>query len=372
MNSTRSVPFRLATGGLLASVAAGGVAIAANQKQVVLNVDGEQIKIATLAKDVAGALDQAGVNVKAEDIVSPAPGTVLTSGQVVTVSTQKQVAVVVDGKQQTLSTTAVTVGELMNQIEDLPAALQALGLSSSEDARIPAEGMTVDVTSPKVVNVIDGGKSAFVSTTAATVKDLLDARGVKLGADDRVSVELDTPVTKNLTVDISRVNVDEVEQVEEYEAEPEYIDDPNAFEGEESTLEEGTIGVREVTRQVTTVNGAEESNEIVEEKIVNPAVAAKISRGTKQKPAVPAVADGSVWDTLAQCEAGGNWSINTGNGFSGGLQFTPSTWLGFGGGEYAPSAHLATREEQIAVAQRVQAVQGWGAWPACTSQMGLR
>lgn len=79
-----------------------------------------------------------------------------------------------------------------------------------------------------------------------------------------------------------------------------------------------------------------------------------------------------VWDELAQCESGQNWSINTGNGFYGGLQFAPSTWTGFGGGQYAPSAHLATREQQIEIARKVQAVQGWGAWPACTAKMGLR
>ena len=78
------------------------------------------------------------------------------------------------------------------------------------------------------------------------------------------------------------------------------------------------------------------------------------------------------WDQLVECEASGNWSANTGNGFSGGLQFTPSTWAGFGGTEYAPAAHMATREQQIAVAERVQAAQGWGAWPACTAKLGLR
>ena len=65
-------------------------------------------------------------------------------------------------------------------------------------------------------------------------------------------------------------------------------------------------------------------------------------------------------------------SINTGNGFSGGLQFTPSTWASFGGTEYAPEAWQASREQQIAVAQKVQAAQGWGAWPACTAKLGLR
>lgn len=76
----------------------------------------------------------------------------------------------------------------------------------------------------------------------------------------------------------------------------------------------------------------------------------------------------STWDALAQCESGGNWAINTGNGFSGGLQFTPSTWAAYGG---SGSAADASREQQIAVAEQVQAAQGWGAWPSCAAQLGL-
>lgn len=77
------------------------------------------------------------------------------------------------------------------------------------------------------------------------------------------------------------------------------------------------------------------------------------------------------WDGVAQCESGGNWGINTGNGFQGGLQFSPGTWTAHGGGEYAPTANQATREQQIAVAEKVLATQGWGAWPACSSSLGL-
>ncbi|MCV7057643.1 transglycosylase family protein, partial [Mycolicibacterium gilvum] len=77
-----------------------------------------------------------------------------------------------------------------------------------------------------------------------------------------------------------------------------------------------------------------------------------------------AATDGE-WDRVASCESGGNWAINTGNGYHGGLQFSPSTWSGHGGGEFAPAAYLATKEEQIAVAERVLASQGKGAWPTC-------
>ncbi len=77
-----------------------------------------------------------------------------------------------------------------------------------------------------------------------------------------------------------------------------------------------------------------------------------------------AATDGE-WDQVASCESGGNWSINTGNGYQGGLQFSPGTWASHGGGQYAPSAQLATKEQQIAVAERVLASQGRGAWPVC-------
>ncbi|MEU2792977.1 transglycosylase family protein [Streptomyces sp. NPDC007100] len=81
-------------------------------------------------------------------------------------------------------------------------------------------------------------------------------------------------------------------------------------------------------------------------------------------------ADGGVWDRIARCESGGNWHINTGNGFSGGLQFTHSTWRAHGGTAYAPTAAGASRSQQIAVAARVQASQGWGAWPTCAARAG--
>jgi len=85
--------------------------------------------------------------------------------------------------------------------------------------------------------------------------------------------------------------------------------------------------------------------------------------------AAPAAhAEGTVWDKLAQCESSGNWAINTGNGFGGGLQFTPSTWHAFGG---EGRAEDASRVEQIVVAERVLAKQGWGAWPACSRKLGL-
>lgn len=90
---------------------------------------------------------------------------------------------------------------------------------------------------------------------------------------------------------------------------------------------------------------------------------------TYSAPTVASVGDGSVWDRLAMCESGGDWSINTGNGYYGGLQFSQSSWIAAGG---SGSPADASREEQIRVAQNLQAMQGWGAWPSCTSKLGIR
>ncbi|MEU2930901.1 transglycosylase family protein [Streptomyces sp. NPDC007251] len=83
-----------------------------------------------------------------------------------------------------------------------------------------------------------------------------------------------------------------------------------------------------------------------------------------------AAADNGVWDRIAQCESGGNWHINTGNGYYGGLQFSAGTWRAYGGTAYAPTADQASRSAQIAVATKVQQAQGWGAWPVCSARAG--
>ncbi|WUT23200.1 LysM peptidoglycan-binding domain-containing protein [Streptomyces sp. NBC_00696] len=83
-----------------------------------------------------------------------------------------------------------------------------------------------------------------------------------------------------------------------------------------------------------------------------------------------AAADSGVWDRIAQCESGGNWHINTGNGYYGGLQFSAGTWRAYGGSAYAATADQASKSAQITVASKVQRAQGWGAWPVCSVRAG--
>lgn len=370
------MPLRLATGGMLGTLAVGGVVAVGAQKDITLDINGETMALATFSGDVQGALNAAGVTVGSEDLVYPAPSEGLNNGDTITVRTSKPVAVTIDGVQQQMSSTALTVDDLLGSLQGIVpgSAIKAAGINGNgEDAKAEklTDGMELEVVSPKIVIVNDGGKVTYTKVAAKTVKDVLDSRGIHPDEDDRVSPSLDTEVTEGMYIKVDEVSTTDYETTETFEAEPNYVDDPELEEGTEEVRVEGESGERTVTRRLIMVDGAKESNEIIDSKELKPAVAATIARGTKPKATAPAVAEGSVWDTIAMCESTGNWAINTGNGFSGGLQFTDSTWQAFGGGAYAPQAWQATREQQIDVAQRVQAAQGWGAWPACTAKLGI-
>ncbi|CAB0593415.1 hypothetical protein FRC0485_00788 [Corynebacterium diphtheriae] len=372
--SSRAVPMRIVAGGVIASLAVGGVTAQQLKKDITVDLNGEHISLATFSRDVDGVLRQAGVNVGEKDLVYPAPSETVADNDTVTVRTSKQVSVVIDGVKKDVTTNAITVEELFSQLNDVPAALSSASLNVEKGARIPAEGMALDVVTPKIISLTTGDKTVFTQIAAATVADVLKERGIDVDADDVVMPALDTAVSKDMNIKVDKVDSREEKITEKFDEPATYIDDAEQLEGEETVVTPGTQGERTVTRKIVTVNGVETANEVVNEEIITPGVAATIKRGTKKPTtaSAAAVASGSVWDQLAQCESGGNWSINTGNGFTGGLQFVDSTWLGLGGGVYAPQAYLATREQQIAIAEKVLAAQGWGAWPACTAKLGLR
>jgi len=120
-----------------------------------------------------------------------------------------------------------------------------------------------------------------------------------------------------------------------------------------------------VTFAVAKVNGVETGRLPVANIVVVPARDSVLRVGAKPGTEVPPVTDGAIWDAIARCESGNNWAINTGNGYYGGVQFDQNTWERNGGLRYAGRADLATREEQIAIAEVTRARQGWGAWPVC-------
>ena len=369
LNGSTSVPLRMATGSMLATLLVGGGLAVVNKKDVTIDVNGQQMDLVTMSNSVEGALKQAGIKIGPDDLIVPSPSERLTRTESIKVRSAKSVAVVVDGQEKTIKSTALTVDELVSEIGGVN---EGDLLSKGRDTVIPADGMKLDITRPKVVSINDGGDVTYTQMAASNVGDLLRRRNINLNPEDVATPSITSPVKAGMDVRIDRVRTDQVRETVPFEAPANYKDDATAFEGDEVVEEAGTPGSKEVKRSIRIVNGKEESNTVISEKEVTPAKPATIKRGTKAKASAPSVANGSVWDSLAQCEAGGNWAINTGNGFSGGLQFTPSTWLAYGGGQYAPQAHLATREQQIAVASKVQAGQGWGAWPACTAKLGLR
>ena len=373
LNGSTSVPLRMATGSMLATLLVGGGLAVVNKKDVTIDVNGQQMDLVTMSNSVEGALKQAGIKIGPDDLIVPSPSERLTRTESIKVRSAKSVAVVVDGEEKTIKSTALTVDELVSEIgSEIGGVNEGDLLSKGRDTVIPADGMKLDITRPKVVSINDGGDVTYTQMAASNVGDLLRRRNINLNPEDVVTPSITSPVKAGMDVRIDRVRTDQVRETVPFEAPANYKDDATAFEGDEVVEEAGTPGSKEVKRSIRIVNGKEESNTVISEKEVTPAKPATIKRGTKAKSSAPSVANGSVWDSLAQCEAGGNWAINTGNGFSGGLQFTPSTWLAYGGGQYAPQAHLATREQQIAVASKVQAGQGWGAWPACTAKLGLR
>jgi hypothetical protein len=142
--------------------------------------------------------------------------------------------------------------------------------------------------------------------------------------------------------------------------------DSTLLKGTEVVAKPGRPGVQQVTYLLVYISGKKAGSTVQHSRMVTPAQPKVIRVGTKQPAATPAApSNGLNWDALAQCESGGNWHINTGNGFYGGLQFDYTTWLGAGGGQYAERADLATREQQIAIASKIYAARGSSPWPAC-------
>ena len=173
-------------------------------------------------------------------------------------------------------------------------------------------------------------------------------------------------------VTVTRDRVETRNETAPVDAPENVIEDPTLNHSRTVVEAPGTPGLQDVTVNVRLVNGVEVGRDVVAANVTVPAQPKTVRKGTKPGTDVPPVQNGATWDALAQCEATGNWHINTGNGYYGGVQFDQNTWERQGGLRYAARADLATREEQIAIAEVTRERQGWGAWPSCTSRLGLR
>ena len=245
-------------------------------------------------------------------------------------------------------------------------------MAANRSARLPLGGMALPVVSAKNITLDDAGVVRTVRLAAPNVAGLLVAAGVPLMQNDRVNPAPSTPVTEGMQIQVTRIRMEKVTERAPLEPTARRIEDPEMNMSRQVVEDPGTPGEQDVTYAVATVNGKETGRLPVANTVLTPARDSVLRVGAKPGTEVPPVTNGGAWDALASCESGGNWAINTGNGFYGGVQFDAGTWLAHGGGKYAPRADLATREEQIAIASKTQAVQGWGAWPTCSARIGAR
>ncbi|MFG1784875.1 transglycosylase family protein [Rhodococcus oryzae] len=369
INNANSPLLRVVVGALLLTLIAGGLLAVFRHKTVTVDVDGETIALSTMSTEVIDVLADAGYSVGDKDVVAPAADSAVADGSTVVLRRARELALTVDGEPRTIWTTALTVDEALQQ-QRLEADVH---VSASRSQRLPLDGAALDVVSPKLVSLVDGAApAAEVRLAAPTVGELLTAKGVPLEQADTVAPAADTKITDGMQIAVTRTRTENVTETLPLLPPEQRIEDPTMNMSKTIVENPGAPGVHDVTFAVTKVNGAETGRQQLDAVVTTPAQAKVVRVGAKPGTEVPPVSNGATWDALAQCEATGNWAINTGNGFYGGVQFDQNTWERQGGLRYAPRADLATREEQIAIASRTQATQGWGAWPACTSRLGMR
>jgi uncharacterized protein YabE (DUF348 family) len=357
---------------VLCALVVGLVAFVGNNKTVTLNVDGKVTSVQTFGGTVGQVVKAANFELKPEDRVSPAVDESVRNGTVINVNQAKEVTVSLDGAEKTVNTNAQDVAGLVTEL----GVASASSVSVPRDAQLAVQGSFVSISTPKTVSIVADGKADTATTTAATVGKVLEDAGVSLGASDRTSQPAHAPVVNNMVIKVSRVdNAQTAVTTEDVAFDSIVTESAELLKGEKEVTQAGSAGKVEKTFKLVLVDGREASRTLVSETVAVQPVAEKITVGTKPKPvaqaapagtntgaAAPAMMNEAMWDKIAQCESGGNWSINSGNGYYGGLQFDIQTWIGAGGGAYAPNASLATKAQQIDIANRVYAQRGLQPW----------
>jgi resuscitation-promoting factor RpfB len=360
---------RLVVAGLLLVLAfAGGYAISVS-KTVTLNVDGTAMRVKTMKSRVIDVVKENGFAVTERDDLYPAADVAVHDGESVVLRRSRPLQISLDGQGvKQVWTTASTVDEALAQL----AMTDTAPAAANRGNRVPLAGMALPVVSAKTVQINDGGAVRTAHLAAPTVAGMLNAAGIPLLDGDQAVPGAASPIVDGMQIQVTRNRIERVTQRLPLPPNSRRIEDPEMNISRQIVEDPGTPGEQDVTFAVAMVNGVETGRLPVANTVITPAREAVLRVGTKPGTEVPPVSDGSIWDAVAGCESGGNWAINTGNGFYGGVQFDFGTWAANGGLRYAPRADLATREEQIAIAEVTRARQGWGAWPVCSGRAGAR
>ncbi|MCB0931816.1 MAG: transglycosylase family protein [Mycobacterium sp.] len=362
LNQSHSPALRATVGALLVALTVSGGVALASSKTVTLDVDGTTTRVSTMKSRVVDIIEENGLSVGDKDELSPAAGQTVGDAQTIVLRRGRPLQIALDGQEpKQVWTTASTVDEALAQLKMTDAApAEALG-----STRVPLAGMVLPVVSAKTVQIDDGGVLNTVRVAAPDVGSLLAAAGAPLVQRDVVVPGPAAPVVDGMTIAVTRIRVEKVTELVPLEPGARRIEDPTLNASRTVVEDPGTPGLQNVTFAVAIVNGNPTGKLPVANTVVTPARESVVRVGTRPGTDVPPVANGDRWDAIAACESGNNWSINTGNGYYGGVQFDQSTWERNGGLKYAARADLATREEQIAIAEVTRDRQGWGAWPVC-------
>lgn len=411
----------LAPGG--ASSLQDGTAIAVQRGRLLtVDVDGRKRSLWTTARTVDAAMSELGLGGSRFQVSADRSRSITLSGMTVAARTLRTVSLQQDGRVGSVTSTATTVRSLLAERRITLARNQRI--KPAPDSKLTAGQKIVIRTLPNVRLTVGGKKIGTVATEARTVGELLRFSKVRIDGDDIVVPARSTKIASGIAVLVKRVSV-KTAQHDEQITQPadETVDDADLAQGSTEIDSEGNPGlVRVVTRTVvtdgkaakatvvsrTTVTQAQARVTRVGTMVPEPVVAAAPAEtavtpaaesdtstaapaetavtpaaesdtsaaapaetavtpaaGSDTGAAAPASSSGVNWDGIASCESGNNWSINTGNGYYGGLQFSQGTWAASGGLAYASRADLASREQQIAVAENTLQSQGIGAW-ACS------
>lgn len=366
---TRSRPLMVALAAVVVLAVAGSTwGYSALSKTVTLTVDGEPQEVTAFGGTVGDVLAAEGIEVGERDIVAPSVDEQINDGSEITVQYARPLELEVDGESETYWVTATTVSRALDEIG---RAYRGADLSASRGGSIDREGMLLEVVTPKTLKVTIGAQKPVKRTvTALTVEDALEELGVELTRHDEtkpapthVIEDGDTLVFTNVRIVKKRIDGEVIDfaTVEQ--------DDSSMLEGETSVVREGSTGLRDVTYRIVYRNGEIAVRKVLKQKVLRQPVDEIVKVGTQEVATANYAGGSTVWDSLAQCESGGNWAINTGNGYYGGLQFSLGTWQAYGG-TGLPSQH--SRETQIAIATKLRdATGGYGSWPGCAAKLGL-
>lgn len=370
---------------LVLGLVVAGIVFTIARKTVTVSVDGSTKKVSTFGDTVADVLDSQHITVGRHDAVAPSLDASIGEGTRIAVSYGRHLTLTVDGRKHTYWTTATSVDDALAQLGERFSA--GAELSQSRSSSISRAGLRLVVNTPKRVAVKDGAsKPKTLTTTGLSVDEALLDLGINVDHDDVVRPQRTARIHDGSTIAITRFVATKHSVVRSVGFSTVVRKDAHLYTDQSRVARDGRPGKDKVTYRVVRRNGKVVINRIVERVQLTAPVTRVDVHGTKPRPApAPAPATtttapapvttssgGTVWDAIAQCESGGNWAINTGNGYYGGLQFLQSTWLANGGGAYASLPSEASREQQIAIATKVRdAAGGYSPWPACAASLGL-